>query len=226
LDIDENGFKNIYKEDDKESKSEDDKGTEEIESEIKVGKINDMSVVVDPANINEKNFKEEDGIKRALLVLEKEKKNKDLNIVQKLDLGNPKNHHKFKNMTLFNIGEYDKLNNQQLYNKSSSLANTLFVNINGSGKGNYFDTLVFILLDPSVYISEEIKVINIFIVCTMTNALNCLKIKYSIVLMGDEEFRCALKDRNEPHSIKALERVFESLMNRRFRTNIPSCLKY
>ena len=53
---------------------------------------------------------------------------------------------------------------------------------------NYFDTLVIILLDPSVYISEEIKALNRFIVCDMTNALNCLEIKYSIVLMGDEEF--------------------------------------
>ena len=60
----------------------------------------------------------------------------------------------------------------------------MFVNINGSEKVNYIDTLVIILLDPSVYISEEIKALNMFIVCAMTNALNCLEIKYSIVLMG------------------------------------------
>ena len=65
-----------------------------------------------------------------------------------------------------------------------------------------------------------------FIICAMTNALNCLEIKYSIILMGDEEFRCILKDYNEPHSIQALERVYECLMLKRFRTNIPGCLKF
>ena len=60
----------------------------------------------------------------------------------------------------------------------------------------------------------------------MTNALNCLEIKYSIVLMGDEEFRCVIKDYNEPHSKEALERVYECLMIKRFRTNIPGCLRY
>ena len=226
VDIDENGFDNIYKDDDNESKSGDDEGPGEVDNDVKVGKINDTTVVVDPTNINEKNFKEEDGIKRALLVLEREKKNKDSNIMQKLDLGNPKNYHKFKNMNIFNIGKCDNLHIQQLYNKSSFLANTLFVKINGSGKVNYFDTLVYILLDPSVYISEEIKALNMFIVCAMTNALTCLEIKYSIVLMGDEEFRCVLKNHDEPHSIEVLERVYECLMIRRFRTNIPACLKY
>ena len=44
--------------------------------------------------------------------------------------------------------------------------------------------------------------------------------------MGDEDFRCVLKDFNEPHSVEALERVYECLILKRFRTNIPACLKY
>lgn len=65
-----------------------------------------------------------------------------------------------------------------------------------------------------------------FIVCAITNSLNCLEKKYSIVLMADEEFRYSLKDKNELHSIEALERVFKILMTWRFRTNIPSCYEY
>ena len=44
-----------------------------VEREIKVDNINDTLLFEDPANINEKTFKEEDGIKRALLVFEKKK---------------------------------------------------------------------------------------------------------------------------------------------------------
>ena len=45
---------------------------------------------------------------------------------------------------------------------------------------------MLLLIDPSVYISEEIKTLNMYIICAMANVLNCLEIKYSIVLMGDE----------------------------------------
>ena len=151
---------------------------------------------------------------------------KGTNDTQTLDLGNTTKSHKFKNMDIFNIDRCAKLNIEQLYKNASFLANQLFIKINGNGKVKYFDTLVLILVHPSVYISEQIKILNMFIICAMTNALNCLEIKYSIVLMGDEDFRCILKDYNEPHSKEALERVYECLILRRFRTNIPSCLKY
>ena len=42
----------------------------------------------------------------------------------------------------------------------------------------------------------------------MANTLNFLEIKYSIVLIGDEDFRCILKDYKEYHSVEALERVY------------------
>ena len=199
------------------------------ENKVKLGKITDKFVNIDPVqNIKESNFKEEDGINRALkaLKLEQEKKKSNPNIKQKLDLGNIEKSHIFNNMDIFNLDIDNKLTIQQLYTKSGFLANQLFIKINGNGKVKYFDTLVIFLIDPSVYISEEIKLLNMFIICAMTNALNCLEIKYSVFLMGDEEFRCVLKDYNEPHSIEALERVYECLMLRRFRTNIPGCLKY
>ena len=134
--------------------------------------------------------------------------------------------HNFKNLNVFNIDKREPLKIQQLYTKTSFLANKLFIKVNGNGKIKYSDTLVLILLDPSVYISEIIKTLNMFIVSAITNALNYLEMKYSIILMGDEDFRCVLKDYKEPHSLEVLERVYECLMLKRFRTNIPSCLKY
>ena len=226
MDIGDNRFDDNNFENNNLSFLEDDNFKNSGEKKVKVGKITDNLVVTEPTIINDQNFKEDDGIKRALILLEEEKKKKDSNIAQKLDLGNPKKYHKFYNMEIFNIDNYEKLNIQQLYIKASFLANQLFIKVNGNGKIKYSDTLVLLLIDPSVYISEEIKLLNMFIICAMTNALNCLEIKYSIVLMGDEEFRCVLKDYKEPHSIEALERVYECLMLRRFRTNIPGCLKY
>ena len=42
----------------------------------------------------------------------------------------------------------------------------------------------------------------------MENVLNFLEIKYSIVLMGDEDFRYILKDYKEYHSVEELKRVY------------------
>ena len=225
IDLDDNININVYEEQEKENEKEEIKNKEETENNLKVGKISENLTTINPININEKNFKEEDGIKRALKILEEEKQKKEKGILQELDLGDPKKYHKFKDSKIINIKNVE-LNIQQLYNKSSFLANKLFININGQGKIRFFDNLVLILIDPSVYISEEIKTLNMYIICAMTNALNCLEIKYSIVLMGDEDFRCVLKDYNEPHSVETLEKVYECLMLRRFRTNIPGCLKY
>ena len=226
IDIDENVIENTYEEKEKEDESEEIKIKDEAANKLKVGKISEKLTNINPININEKNFKEEDGIKRALKILEEEKKKKDKNILQELDLGNPKKFHKFKISKNIDIVKNVELNIQSLYNKSNFLTNQLFISINGKEKIKFSDNLVLLLIDPSVYISEEIKTLNMYIICAMANALNCLEIKYSIVLMGDEDFRCILKDYNEPHSMESLERVYECLMLKRFRTNIPGCLKY
>ena len=227
LDIDDNIFDNNYEDNNKENENEENQIIKEEESKLRVGKISDNLININPINVEENNFKEEDGINRAFRILEEEKKKKEANLLQEFDLGNPKKYHKFKDLNIFNsLLKTKELNIQQLYNKSSFLTNQLFISINGKGRVKFFDTLVLILIDPSVYISEEIKTLNMFIICAMTNALNCLEIKYSIVLMGDEDFRCILKDYNEPHSIEVLERCYECLMLKRFRANIPGCLKY
>ena len=227
LDIDENKFDDIYNDnEDNNIQSEEDSNKKETKNKIKIGKKTDNLTKINPVKVEENNFQEEDGIKRAISLLQEELEKKQKNIPQTLDLGNFRKCHKFKNKNIFDIGMNSKLNVQKLYNKASYLASQLFIKINGNGKVKYFDTLVVILIDPSVYISEEIKALNIFIICAMTNALNCLEIKYSIFLMGDEDFRCELKNYNEPHSIEVLERVYDCLMLKRFRTNIPSCLKY
>ena len=225
IDIDDNRLDDIYNEDeDNDIKPEDDNIKKGSENKIKVGKISDNLISINPLRVQENNFKEEDGIERAILLLKEEKKMQKKQ--QILDLGNTKKCHKFKNKHIFDIEKKSKLKIQQLYHKASFFANQLFIKINGNGKVKYSETLVILLIDPSVYISEEIKALNMFIICAMTNALNCLEIKYSIFLMGDEDFRCELKSYDEPHSIEALERVYECLMLKRFRTNIPSCLRY
>ena len=226
LDIDDNVAENIYEDKEKENEPEEKNVKDETENKLKAGKISEKLTNINPVNINEKNFKEEDGIKRALKILEEEKKKKDKNILQEFDLGNQKKSHKFKISKDIDIPKNVELNIQPLYNKSNVLTNQLFIDINGKGKVKFSDTLVLLLIDPSVYISEEIKTLNMYIICAMANALNCLEIKYSIVLMGDEDFRCILKDYKEPHSVEALERVYECVMLKRFRTNIPGCLKY
>ena len=222
-DINDNRIENIFDNNEKKNDSIEKITKKESEPKLKVGKLNDELEKVKPEIIYERHFKEDEGINRALRDLQDEIKKKE----QNLDLGNPKRSHKFNDeKNIFNLEVNENLSIQELYNQSKFLANQLFIKMNGNGKVKYFDTLVIFLLDPSVYISEEIKLLNIFILCAMTNALNCLEIKYSIVLMGDEEFRCVLKDYKKPHSIEALQRVYECLILRRFRTNIPGCLKY
>lgn len=114
MDIDDNRFDdNMYKEDDdNEIKSEENNIKKENENKIKIGKITDNLISIDPIDINESNFKEEDGIKRALMVLEEEKKKKYKN--QILDLGNYKKSHKFSDLNIFNINKKEKLNILQL----------------------------------------------------------------------------------------------------------------
>ena len=166
LDDDYNDLSNIFEDNDSEEKSEEENREENKEDKkinIKIGKKTDELTKIDPLKIGEINFKEEEGIIRALKDIAEEKKKKESNILPELDLGNPNKYYILtrSNMIIETKSQID-CNIKELYNSSRFLANQLFIKINGSSKVKYFDTLVIILIDPSAYISEEIKMINIF----------------------------------------------------------------
>ena len=81
MEIDDNTFANIYKENDEEDEinTEETHNKKESENKIRVGKKTDKLISINHVKINENNFKEEDGIKRALILLEEEKSKKKEN---------------------------------------------------------------------------------------------------------------------------------------------------
>ena len=85
---------------------------------------------------------------------------------------------------------------------------------------------VKILLDCSVYIMPNKKIINMTILCAITMVLNNLNIKYSICLFGEEEFKIIMKQFDEEHSIFILQKVYECLMMKRYRTNLANVVYF
>ena len=70
------------------------------------------------------------------------------------------------------------------------------------------------------------KIINMTILCAITMVLNNLNIKYSICLFGEEEFKIIMKQFDEEHSIFILQKVYECLMMKRYRTNLANVVYF
>ena len=124
---------------------------------------------------------------------------------------------------------YDSIPIKQLYNESIYLAQYLMYRIINSLKKNNVDLdkkCVTILLDCSVYIMPDKKIMNMFILCAMTMVLNSINIKYSIGLFGEEEFKIIMKQFDDEHSLLILQNVYEGLMMKRYRTNLSSVIKF
>ena len=118
---------------------------------------------------------------------------------------------------------------KQLYNESIYLAQYLMYRIINSLNNNNinFDTkCVTILLDCSVYIMPDKKIANMIILCAISMVLNSLNIKYSIGLFGEEEFKIILKQFEQEHSLLILQKVYECLMMKRYRTNLASVIYF
>ena len=118
---------------------------------------------------------------------------------------------------------------EQLYNESIYLAQYLMYRIINSLKNNNinFDKkCVTILLDCSVYIMPDKKISNIIILCAISMVLNSLNIKYSIGLFGEEEFKIIMKQFEQEHSLLILQKVYECLMMKRYRTNLASVIYF
>ena len=80
----------------------------------------------------------------------------------------------------------------------------------------FSDIAVNILIDCSGFIKIENKLKMLILIFGLTYALNIVNIPYSILLVGDSDFKCELKTFKEPHSIEALQRVFECVFIKRF----------
>ena len=70
------------------------------------------------------------------------------------------------------------------------------------------------------------KVMNMLILCAIAMVLNSLNIKYSIGLFGEEDFKIIMKQFNEEHSLLILQKVYEVLMMKRYRTNLASVIYF
>ena len=83
-----------------------------------------------------------------------------------------------------------------------------------------------LLIDGSCYISYKRKIINFYILCSYSTLFNLLEIPYGIAVIADGKFKIILKQFEEPHSFDILEKVYESLMIRRFRDNLANSQKF
>ena len=124
-----------------------------------------------------------------------------------------------------------KLPIEKLYKKSIHLAQYfMFRIIRLMNKNNnniiFKNKCVTILLDCSVYIQPNKKILNMLILCEMTIIFINLNIKYSIGLFGDGDFKIIMKQFEEEHSLLTLQQVYECLMLKRYRTNLASVIKF
>ena len=85
---------------------------------------------------------------------------------------------------------------------------------------------VNILIDCSRYIPNESKYFNIILLCSITIALNALKIKYNIGLVSDFHFKIELKKIDEPHKLEYIQMALDCIFIPRLMTSYASCLNY
>ena len=85
---------------------------------------------------------------------------------------------------------------------------------------------VNILFDVSLFISEENKLFNMFLVCCTITALTNMEIPYSITLIADENFKCTIKRFSDESSLEILQKVLDCIFVRRFYTNLANTTKF
>ena len=135
-----------------------------------------------------------------------------------------------------NISEYIK---DESKNKENELFNIISIStpisaaiINEISKKNLKEYIPFkelevnLLIDCSRYISKEGKYFNVILVFGIAMALNALKIKYSIGLVADYEFKIELKTINDAHDNKYFQMLIDSIYCPRLMTHYASCIHY
>ena len=151
--------------------------------------------------------------------LEKEKKNlPELNLGSNFTLYEPKFLESIKNIDEgYFIGKLINISRNlgsKLYNNATSI-NIPYLNICAN-----------IIIDCTFFINYENKFYIMFLICALTCALNALEIPYSVLLISDENFKVIIKQYNEIHSDKIIQRIFDCIFITRFYTSLANGMKF
>ena len=137
---------------------------------------------------------------------------------------------------MHNISEYlnDKNNNNEnnldnISQCSLPISESIITEISKKNLKDYipFKMLeVNLLIDCSRYISNEGKYFNVIITCGIARALNALKIKYSIGLVADYQFKIELKTIEDSHDEKYFQMILDCIYCCRLMTHYASCIDF
>ena len=132
-----------------------------------------------------------------------------------------------KNLLTKNHDNYEFLD--EILNISESISSKIIIEASKriiTKKIPFENIEVNFIVDCSRYLSEEAKYFNMIILCGIAVALNCLKIKYSLGLMGDGDFKIEIKKINEPHDKEHLQKILDCVFIPRCVTDCFSCIKH
>ncbi|KAK8835984.1 hypothetical protein M9Y10_040181 [Tritrichomonas musculus] len=120
--------------------------------------------------------------------------------------------------------EYNDLPIKEIISKSSHLIGVLVRNVADYLNGDNFSVpfsyiSVNLLFDCSSSVSKINKTFNLLLLTSFAYALHFLGIDYAISVVSDSNFRFVLKAFEEPHSIEALQRLFDCCLITRYQTN-------
>ena len=163
-----------------------------------------------------KNFNEKEGIERTTRRLEELNENQKLNI-------------EYKKTPLLEPNLL--INDSSNFFAKDLFMNSLFITsyiVKESSEYEipYENIYANILIDCTRYINDLNKMYNLIAIFGLIEGLNELKIPYSVTMISDENFRTVIKDFNEQHSIKVIQRIRDCAMIPRFKSNYASNLKY
>jgi len=165
-------------------------------------------------------FKEEDGIKLAILRMKEANKN------ERLELPYEKPY--IPNNLKPDLNESIKENELPIYPliEQSWYISQYLIQAASKEEIPFSNMAANILIDCSTFISDENKIFNMIISCALANAFSALEIPYSAAVIGDSDFKCILKTFNEPHSPIVLQRICDCLLIRPFRTKLAKSTKF
>ena len=124
-------------------------------------------------------------------------------------------------------------NNEEIFNKiielSEPISSEIIIELSKKNLKEFIpfkELEVNLLIDCSRYISDDAKYFNIIIICGIAMALNALKIKYSLGLIGDYSFKIELKKIIDEHNLDYLKMALDCIFLPRLMTYYASCLNY